>query len=93
MRAKLARLGNSRGVRIPRPFIEDVGLKDDVEITVEDGAVVIRPTRHPREGWTEAIIAAGEMTAEELAEFEGWPPTQFDLEEWEWPQDDSNSIS
>ena len=31
MKAKLVQIGNSRGVRLPKPMIEEAGLKDDVE--------------------------------------------------------------
>jgi antitoxin MazE len=47
MIAKIAKWGNSIGVRIPKPLLEVVGLadNDNVEIIVEDKTLVIRPTR------------------------------------------------
>ncbi len=41
--AKLIRIGNSRGVRLPKALIEQVGLTEEVEIIVRDGELVIRP--------------------------------------------------
>jgi antitoxin MazE len=41
MRAKLVKIGNSRGVRIPRALLEEAHLVDDIEITVVDGDVRI----------------------------------------------------
>mgnify|MGYP003340510491 CR=1 FL=1 len=41
MRAKLVRIGNSRGVRLPKAMIEEAGLGDDLELTVRDGEIVI----------------------------------------------------
>ena len=32
MKARLVRIGNSRGVRLPKPLIEEAGLEDDVEL-------------------------------------------------------------
>jgi antitoxin MazE len=37
MRAKLVKIGNSRGVRIPRALLEEAHLVDDIEISVVDG--------------------------------------------------------
>lgn len=55
MRGKLVRIGNSRGVRLPKALIEEAGLGDDLEITVRDGAIVIARARKVREGWAEAF--------------------------------------
>jgi antitoxin MazE len=58
MRASLQRVGNSQGVIIPKPILLQVGLTRDVDIEVEDDAIVIRkPKRHAREGWAEASRA------------------------------------
>lgn len=73
-------MGNSRGVRIPKLLIEQVGLGDEVELTGENGAIVIRPITHPRDGWAEAFAALGPETDEGT----GWPSSTFDEEEWEW---------
>jgi antitoxin MazE len=55
MRAKLVRIGNSRGVRLPKAMIEEAGLGDDLELTVRDGEIVIaRVKKKVREGWAEA---------------------------------------
>ena len=52
MRTTLKRVGNSQGVIIPKPLLAQIGLEHDVEIDVEDGAIVLRkPQRTPREGW------------------------------------------
>ena len=36
MKARLVRIGNSRGLRLPKPLIEEAGLKDEVEIALRD---------------------------------------------------------
>jgi antitoxin MazE len=41
MRAKIVKIGNSRGVRIPKALLEDAGLVDDIELTVVDGEIRI----------------------------------------------------
>ena len=54
MKARLVRIGNSRGVRLPKPLIEEAGLTDEVEVRVREGAVIIVPAARPRSGWAEA---------------------------------------
>ena len=82
MRARIVRIGNSRGVRIPKPLLLEAGLGDEVELTVQDGTVVISPARQPRAGWAEAARAMAEAGEDRLLD----PPTatQFDDEDWTW---------
>jgi len=59
MRTNLTRIGNSWGIRIPKPFLEQAGLGSTVELLVEKGRLVIRPDRAPRQGWEEAFRSHG----------------------------------
>ena len=84
MKTQIVRIGNSKGVRIPKPLLEQTGLQGEVEITAEDGTLVIRPVRKPREGWAEAskrIAQAGDDALLDDA-----PPSlsSWDEDEWEW---------
>jgi antitoxin MazE len=82
MKARLVRIGNSRGVRIPKPLIEEAGLADEVQITVKRGAILIASARRPRSGWAEAARDLAGRGDDCLLDEPA--PTQFDLEEWEW---------
>lgn len=57
MQAILVRIGNSRGVRLPKHVIEEAGLKDELDLEVRDGAVIIRNAETTRSGWAEAAAA------------------------------------
>jgi len=82
MKTHLVRIGNSRGVRLPKPLIDQAGLTDEVEIRVEGGAIIIERAASPREGWADA---AKEMYARSEDVLLDPPvPTQFDENEWEW---------
>jgi antitoxin MazE len=65
MRAALRRLGNSSGVIIPKSLLDEagVGAGDAVDMTLEDGRIILAPIRRPvRAGWAEAskdLAAAG----------------------------------
>lgn len=82
MRARIIRIGNSRGVRIPKPLLEEAALGDEIELIVEDGTIVIRPAQSARYGW------AAEFTKMRAAEddllLDDATPTSFDDDEWKW---------
>ncbi len=81
MKAKLIRIGNSRGIRIPKPLIEQVGLEGGVEIELEGQSLVIRPVTSVRAGWAEA---AGKIAETDEGLIDPIVPTEFDRDEWTW---------
>jgi len=83
MKTQLVRLGNSRGIRIPKPILEQGGFKDTVDVRVEHHRLVIAPARSPRQGWEEAFRAPGGSTSDELL-LDVLPANEFDREEWQW---------
>lgn len=55
MRIAIRRIGNSRGIIIPTALLQQLGLESEAEVSVEDGALVVRvPTKPARSGWAEA---------------------------------------
>ncbi len=82
MKARLVRIGNSRGVRLPKPLIEEAGLTDEVEVRVRDGAIVIMSTARPRYGWGEAARQMRQRGEDRLLEEP--TPTHFEDEDWKW---------
>lgn len=46
MKARVQKWGNSLAIRIPRPFAEDLGVAQgtEVDLSVEDHELVVRPT-------------------------------------------------
>jgi antitoxin MazE len=82
MKTRLVRIGNSRGVRIPKPLIEQAGLTDEVEMGLRDGAIVIQPAATLRSGWADAAKRMRQLDDDLLLD----PPTatNFDEGEWEW---------
>lgn len=68
MRTAIRKIGNSQGVLIPKPLLAEAGLESDVDMSVENGALVLRPARpaEPRAGWAEAareLAKAGQDAA------------------------------
>lgn len=56
MRTAIRKIGNSQGVLIPKPMLAETGLDVDVDISVENGTIVLRPVQDhtPRAGWADA---------------------------------------
>lgn len=79
----MVRIGNSRGIRIPKPILEQCGFRDTVELRVEKDHLVITSSHSPREGWEEMFRAAGPSTPDELL-LDSLPANEFDREDWRW---------
>jgi antitoxin MazE len=84
MKVNLVRIGNSRGIRIPKPVIEQCGFGDEVEMLVQNNELVIRSSSSAREGWSTAFAQMAEFGDDELLDRVAEPPTTWDDEEWEW---------
>ena len=55
MRTRLIRIGNSRGVRIPKALIEGAGLDAALRMRVVDAGLLLEwVDGDPRAGWAEA---------------------------------------
>lgn len=82
VKTRIVRIGNSRGVRLPKPLIEVAGLSDEVEISARHGAIVISRASRTRSGWADAARQIRGRQEDQMLD----PPTttRFDDEEWEW---------
>jgi antitoxin MazE len=84
MKASIVRIGNSRGIRLPKPVIEQCGFGDEVEMEVHRHELVIRSTSRPREGWASAFERMHEHGDDELLQRVAEPGPTWDEEQWEW---------
>lgn len=69
MQVTIRSIGNSKGVVLPKPLLAQADLSDDevAEMTVEDGAIVLRKAARPlRAGWAEAAMALAAKGGDEL---------------------------
>ena len=83
MKAELIRIGNSQGIRIPKPIIEQCGFVGSVDIMVEGDALIVRPVRNVREGWNERFSAMAANGDDRLVD-EDSLATGWDETEWQW---------
>ena len=82
MKTKLIQIGNSRGVRLPKPLIREAGLDNEVDISLRRGEIVIRAVGKPRSGWAAAAKRLHDQAGDFLLDDE--IPTAFDNKEWQW---------
>ena len=82
MKAQIVRIGNSRGIRLPKTLLQEAQLEDEVELQAEPGRILISKSAKPRAGWAEAARRMRERGEDRLLD----PPTstRFDKKEWKW---------
>ncbi len=84
MRARIVKIGNSQGIRLPKPLLDQTGISGDVDLEVEKDRIIIRPVSDPRAGWEEAFRAMSEAGDDEMIAAAGGISHSWDEEEWEW---------
>ena len=82
-KARIIKIGNSQGVRIPKFLLDQLALGDQVELVIEQDQLIIRPAHRPRQGWEEqfARMAAG---GDDRLLDPDTSLTHWDQDEWEW---------
>ena len=84
MKAAIIRIGNSRGVRIPKPVLQQCRLEDQVEMEVRGHELVIRSAHPARCGWEEAYRRMARHGDDALVDRVAESATEWDETEWEW---------
>jgi len=82
MKAQIVRIGNSRGIRLPKTLLQEAQLGNEVELQAEPGRILISKSAKPRAGWSEAAQRMREREEDRL--IDPPTPTHFDKEEWTW---------
>jgi antitoxin MazE len=81
-KTNIIRIGKSRGVRIPKIWLELLHLGEAVEMAVQADQLIIRSARRPRQGWEDQFRSMHEQGDDKLTD--EFPPTAWDKREWEW---------
>jgi antitoxin MazE len=81
-KTRIVRIGNSRGIRIPKTLLDEADLPEEVELHAEPGRLVVQAARHARSGWTAAAKRMRANGDDRLLDQS--TATKFDHEEWEW---------
>lgn len=78
MLTKLRRVGNSRGVILPAPFLNALNLDQDIEMRLEGGRIILEAPTQLRAGWFDGYHA--ELDKDAWAEVAEVSTT----DDWEW---------
>ena len=84
MRARIVKIGNSRGIRIPKPLLDQTGLSNDVELEVGKHQIIIRPVRKVRSGWDKAFKLMAQTSDDAFIDGTDIISHSWDEEEWQW---------
>jgi antitoxin MazE len=84
LRSHIVKIGNSRGVRIPKALLEESGLRGEVDMSVRDGTLVIAPAGQSRQGWADAFRQMTLHGDDELLDDGLASAGSFEAESWEW---------
>jgi antitoxin MazE len=84
MRARIVKIGNSQGIRIPKPLLEQTGIMEDVELDVDKDQIIIRPVANPRDGWDDAFKAMADGGDDMIIDEVENISHSWDDDEWQW---------
>ena len=79
MKIPLIQIGNSRGIRIPKALLEQVGFSEEVELSVHKKQLVLSSAQAVREGWETAFQGMTAHGDDQLLD-----PAANEYLEWEW---------
>jgi len=81
---QLVQIGNSRGIRIPKPLIEGAELEGcELELRIVPEGLLVTPATNDRHGWKAAFDIMHEHDDDAMV-MVAEPPSSFDDEDWEW---------
>jgi antitoxin MazE len=83
MRIKVIQIGNSKGIRLPKAMIEEIGIEEEVELQRTEDGLLIRPLKDARFGWAEKFRKAF-LPDEKADKLWRQSMNKFDEEEWIW---------
>ena len=81
-KTRIVRIGNSKGIRVPKGLLDHSELPEEVELLAEPGRLVVRAARGPRAGWSAAAKAMRRKGDDQL--LDAPTPTRFDDKDWRW---------
>ena len=85
MITKVIKIGNSRGIRIPKSIIDQSGIKNEVELEVKDDKIIIKSLSQIRQNWNLAFHKMAKNKDDQLLDEKSIVnQSSWDDEEWTW---------
>lgn len=83
VKTKVVRIGNSRGIRIPKVILDQCHINDEVELEAKEDCLIIKSPHTAREGWDLAFQKM-HKNQEDVLIISDTVTNEFDEENWEW---------
>jgi antitoxin MazE len=80
MEISIIKIGNSKGFRLTKTILERYNITDKVELILEKGQIILRPSSEPRKGWNKAFQKMHENGDDQLLLDDVFEDENFD--EW-----------
>jgi len=86
MKIKIVKIGNSKGIRIPKVLLRQTGIDEEVSLEVKNNQIIIKPIdRAARQGWSTAFARMSEHGDDKLIDEESLAAqSSFDDIDWDW---------
>lgn len=85
MKTKIIKIGNSQGVRIPKPIIEESGLEGEIELLLRDKEIILKAVEEPRVDWDSSFKKMAKENDDSLLDKNEIEVTNdWDETEWRW---------
>lgn len=66
MEISIIKIGNSKGIRLPKKIIEKYKFTDKLELELKENSLVLKPVKTVRHGWDKAFKEMAENGEDEL---------------------------
>lgn len=80
MRAKIIRIGNSKGLRLSKTMLKKYDIGEEVILRLEESCIVIEPLPKTRQHWEAAFIQMRRNSDDEIIQDDVFEDEVF--EEW-----------
>ncbi len=86
VRTRIIQIGNSRGIRIPKPLLEQINFaeNEEVDLILEANQIIVRPAYQARHGWGSAFKEMAARGDDEMLAGDISIATDWEEMEWEW---------
>jgi len=85
MKTKVIKIGNSKGIRIPKSIIDQSGLTEEVELEIKDDKIIIKSISRSRENWDYLFKKMSQNNDDVLFDSDSLSKqTTWDKDDWEW---------
>jgi len=84
VKTRIIKIGNSKGIRIPKPILEQLDFTEEVELEVLSDRLVVRSVHQPRRQWEQYFKAMADAGDDQLLDDEPFLLTDWEESEWEW---------